>query len=473
MTIPPARCPLRRPGTTAATPVSSRRPDHPQLARPRRGQRPGGVRPNPGAVRGVVHRGRAALAQGQRHRAGSPRSTRCCPRSTNTRSDRESVKGRIGGRTHEISRLIGRSPARGRSTPRRWARTRSSSTATFSRLTAAPGRPRSPAPTSPWPTRSSRRSQPGLLVGERAAADRARSPPSASASSRACRSSTSDYPEDSTADTDMNVVMTGDGRVRRDPGHRRGRARSTASCSMRCSTWPPAAAPSSPGCSWRRSQISAATRSRRSSVTRIVLATRNAHKVSELRHILARPGRRARPRDRRAWPSSRTSDVVETGVTFAENARSRRWPSPRRRGCRRVADDSGSGRRRPRRRAGRVQRAVVRDDRWDGPGAGGPGPGQPASCCWPSWPTCADEHRAGGLRVRGVAGPAGRDREVTRGPYAGTLAREPRGDNGFGYDPIFLVRPDGDPRTAAEYTARRRTRSPTAGKRVPRAGSRS
>ena len=31
------------------------------------------------------------------------------PRSTSTRSDRESVKGRIGGRTHEISRLVGRS----------------------------------------------------------------------------------------------------------------------------------------------------------------------------------------------------------------------------------------------------------------------------------------------------------------------------------------------------------------------------
>jgi ribonuclease PH len=31
------------------------------------------------------------------------------PASTNTRSDRESVKGRIGGRTHEISRLVGRS----------------------------------------------------------------------------------------------------------------------------------------------------------------------------------------------------------------------------------------------------------------------------------------------------------------------------------------------------------------------------
>jgi len=31
------------------------------------------------------------------------------PRATNTRSDRESVKGKVGGRTQEISRLIGRS----------------------------------------------------------------------------------------------------------------------------------------------------------------------------------------------------------------------------------------------------------------------------------------------------------------------------------------------------------------------------
>jgi ribonuclease PH len=31
------------------------------------------------------------------------------PRSTNDRMDREAVKGKIGGRTHEISRLIGRS----------------------------------------------------------------------------------------------------------------------------------------------------------------------------------------------------------------------------------------------------------------------------------------------------------------------------------------------------------------------------
>src|SRR3954454_23953440 len=31
------------------------------------------------------------------------------PRATSSRSDRESVRGRVGGRTHEISRLVGRS----------------------------------------------------------------------------------------------------------------------------------------------------------------------------------------------------------------------------------------------------------------------------------------------------------------------------------------------------------------------------
>src|SRR3954462_13030077 len=38
---------------------------------------------------------------------GVPAEYPMLPASTNTRSDRESVKGRIGGRTHEIIRLIG------------------------------------------------------------------------------------------------------------------------------------------------------------------------------------------------------------------------------------------------------------------------------------------------------------------------------------------------------------------------------
>ena len=79
------------------------------------------------------------------------------PRATNTRNDRESVKGKVGGRTQEISRLVGRSlRAVGRPLGARREQ-RSSSTATCCRPTAARARPRSPAPTSRSPTRSSGR----------------------------------------------------------------------------------------------------------------------------------------------------------------------------------------------------------------------------------------------------------------------------------------------------------------------------
>jgi XTP/dITP diphosphohydrolase len=37
-----------------------------------------------------------------------------------------------------------------------------------------------------------------------------------------------------------------------------------------------------------------------------------------------------------------------------------------------------------------------------------------------------------------------------RGRWAGSIAREPRGDGGFGYDPVFV--PAGSARTAAELT---------------------
>jgi XTP/dITP diphosphohydrolase len=40
---------------------------------------------------------------------------------------------------------------------------------------------------------------------------------------------------------------------------------------------------------------------------------------------------------------------------------------------------------------------------------------------------------------------------VVRGEWPGTIAREPRGDAGFGYDPVFV--PDGEDRTAAQLTS--------------------
>ncbi len=39
---------------------------------------------------------------------------------------------------------------------------------------------------------------------------------------------------------------------------------------------------------------------------------------------------------------------------------------------------------------------------------------------------------------------------VVRGEWPGTVTREPRGEGGFGYDPVFL--PSGSSRTAAELT---------------------
>jgi XTP/dITP diphosphohydrolase len=44
----------------------------------------------------------------------------------------------------------------------------------------------------------------------------------------------------------------------------------------------------------------------------------------------------------------------------------------------------------------------------------------------------------------------GSDEVVVRGEWPGAIAREPRGDGGFGYDPVFV--PNGDDRTAAQLS---------------------
>jgi XTP/dITP diphosphohydrolase len=62
-----------------------------------------------------------------------------------------------------------------------------------------------------------------------------------------------------------------------------------------------------------------------------------------------------------------------------------------------------------------------------------------------------DEERTARFRaVIAIAGPAGRV-ETVEGTVAGRIARAPRGANGFGYDPVFLL-PDRD-LTAAELPA--------------------
>ncbi|MBB3602746.1 XTP/dITP diphosphohydrolase [Mycolicibacterium sp. BK556] len=49
-----------------------------------------------------------------------------------------------------------------------------------------------------------------------------------------------------------------------------------------------------------------------------------------------------------------------------------------------------------------------------------------------------------------VYGPAESDSAVVRGEWSGVIAREPRGEGGFGYDPLFV--PDGETRSAAQLS---------------------
>ena len=130
------------------------------------------------------------------------------PRSTNTRSDRESVKGRIGGRTHEISRLVGRS-LRACIDPKALGREHDRH-----RLRRPAGRRRHPDRGDHRRLRRAGRRDrlaEGAQAHQGRAADRHRSPRSASASSTAQPRLDLCYDEDVAAETDMNVVCTGDG----------------------------------------------------------------------------------------------------------------------------------------------------------------------------------------------------------------------------------------------------------------------
>src|SRR6478736_224503 len=72
---------------------------------------------------------------------------------------------------------------------------------------------------------------------------------------------------------------------------------------------------------------------------RLVLATRNAHKVTELRAILAETGLDVDLVGADAYPE--IPDVKETGVTFAENALLKAHALAQATGLPAVADDSG------------------------------------------------------------------------------------------------------------------------------------
>jgi XTP/dITP diphosphohydrolase len=165
---------------------------------------------------------------------------------------------------------------------------------------------------------------------------------------------------------------------------------------------------------------------------RLVLATRNPHKVRELAGLLA-------PHEVVALPG----DVAlppEEGETFAANALAKARAAAAATGARSVADDSG------------IEVAAlggapgVRSARYAGEGASdadnlakllrdAPAGGRLAYVC-----------------ALAVVDPATGAEEVVEGRCTGRLAAEPRGEGGFGYDPAFLPDDVPDGRTMAELS---------------------
>ena len=223
-----------------------------------------------------------------------------------------------------------------------------------------------------------------------------------------------DYPEDSTAQTDMNVVMTGDGRFVEVQGTAEGAgARSTATvlddlldlatagCAELTRLQQEALAAPGPG----------AARVTR----RLVLATRNEHKVHELRQILAGLVDELGLEVVGADDVEGAPDVAETEVTFLGNARLKAVALAQATGLPAVADDSGL--------------AVdvlggspgVFSARWSGSTAG-PDAGRAErdranlELLLEQLGDVPDEHRGGGLRVRRRRRAARRPGRGRRGP---------------------------------------------------------
>jgi len=176
---------------------------------------------------------------------------------------------------------------------------------------------------------------------------------------------------------------------------------------------------------------------------RVVLATRNAGKIAELRRILssyfAEPGGIDLV-GLDAFPD--LADVVEDGATFVDNAMLKARVVAQATGLVAIADDSGL-----------TVDALngmpgILSARWSGRH------GDDAANLDLVLAQLADipDERRGAAFVCAAAAVAPDGRVVvTEEELVGTLLRERRGSNGFGYDPVFV--PLGETRTTAEMSA--------------------
>lgn len=172
-------------------------------------------------------------------------------------------------------------------------------------------------------------------------------------------------------------------------------------------------------------------------MTRLVLATHNRHKVAELRRMLDGQVEVLDLDDVPGIP-----DVPETGVTFAENALLKARAVAAATGLAAVADDSGlcvdvlggapgvfSARWSGRHGDDRANLELLLAQLADVP----------------------DEHRGAHFAcAAALARPDGSEL-VVEGRMVGRVIRKPLGENGFGYDPIFV--PEGLELTTAQVDA--------------------
>lgn len=171
---------------------------------------------------------------------------------------------------------------------------------------------------------------------------------------------------------------------------------------------------------------------------RYIVATHNPKKLGELSRILKPLGIDAVTD---AETGVRLGEVEETGATFEENAFLKAAAACRQTGMPAVADDSGL-------QVDALDGAPgVYSARYAGEGATDADRNRKLLRALEKVP---DERR--GARFVSVVCcvfPNG-DRVTARGECRGRIGHEPAGDNGFGYDPLFLI---GDGRSFAELSA--------------------
>ena len=173
---------------------------------------------------------------------------------------------------------------------------------------------------------------------------------------------------------------------------------------------------------------------------KVVLATRNQHKIPEIRRILAEAGSEVDLISVADFDG--VDDVVETGLTFAENALLKARVVAAATGLPALADDSGI--------CVDAMHGMpgVFSGRWSGRHGDDTANLDLLLAQLSDVPD--DERGASFVCVAALVLADGTE-AVAEGRVPGTLLPERRGQRGFGYDPIFV--PDGDSRTTAEMSS--------------------